>query len=204
MKTYIKFITNIYLRSFLFVLLITFSLVFIINLLTELEFFKNINVSIFFTIYLSLLNSPSMIFEIFPFIFLITTQLFYIKLFNNNEIQIFKYSGLKNSVILTIIGLTTLLIGIFIISVFYNTTSNLKSFYLELKNNYTKDGKYLAVINKNGLWIRDKIENKIFIINSSKVNKNFLIDSFITEFDTSYNVVRNIKSRKINIKNNEW
>ena len=124
MKTYIKFITNIYLRSFLFVLLITFSLVFIINLLTELEFFKNINVSIFFTIYLSLLNSPSMIFEIFPFIFLITTQLFYIKLFNNNEIQIFKYSGLKNSVILTIIGLTTLLIGIFIISVFFNTIDN--------------------------------------------------------------------------------
>ena len=70
-----------------------------------------------------------------------------------------------------------------------------------MKNNYTKDGKYLAVINKNGLWIRDKIENKIFIINSSKVDENYLIDSFITEFDTSYNVIRNIKSQKINIKN---
>ena len=97
MKTYIKFLINIFLNSFIYVSLIIFSLVFIINLLTELEFFKEIDVSIFYTFYLSLLNSPNMVFEIFPFIFLISTQLFYIKLFNNNEIQIFKYSGLKNS-----------------------------------------------------------------------------------------------------------
>ena len=41
----------------------------------------------------------------FPFIFLITTQLFFIKLFNNNEIKIFKYSGLKNSKILIILSI---------------------------------------------------------------------------------------------------
>jgi len=32
----------------------------------------------------------------FPFIFLIATQFFFLKLFNNDEINIFKYSGLKN------------------------------------------------------------------------------------------------------------
>ena len=36
-----------------------------------------------------------MIFEIFPFILLISTQLFFIKLLNNNEIEIFKHTGLK-------------------------------------------------------------------------------------------------------------
>ena len=46
--------------------------------------------------------------------------------------------------------------------------------------------------------------SKILIINSSKIDENFLIDSFITEFDQNYNVVRNIKSKKINIKNYEW
>ena len=84
MKTYIKFLINIFLKSFLYVVLIVLSLVFIINLLTELEFFRDTDVSIFFTMYLSLINSPSMIFEIFPFILLITTQLFFIKLFNND------------------------------------------------------------------------------------------------------------------------
>jgi lipopolysaccharide export system permease protein len=204
MKTYIKFLVSTYIRSFLYVVLIIFSLVFIINFLTELDFFKNIDVSVLFTIYLSLLNSPSMIFEIFPFIFLISTQLFYIKLFHNNEIQVFKYSGLKNSKILIIISLVSLLLGLGIVSFFYNTSSNLKNFYLEIKSNYTTDGKYLAVINKNGLWIRDMMDEKIYIINASAIDENYLIDSFITEFDTEYTVIRNIKSRKIDISSNQW
>ena len=204
MKTYINFLTAIFLKSFLYVLLIIFSLVFLINLLTEIEFFNDINVSIFFPIQLSILNAPSMIFEIFPFIFLISTQLFFIKLFNNDEITVFKYSGLKNSKIILIISLITLALSILIISLFYNASSNLKNFYLELKSNYTKDDKYLAVVTKNGLWIRDKIDKKILIVNSSKINENFLIDNFITEFDEDYNVLRNIVSEKIDIKTNQW
>ena len=39
-----------------------------------------------------------------------------------------------------IISLTTFLIGIFIIIVFYNLSSSLKNLYLGLKTNYTKDG----------------------------------------------------------------
>ena len=127
MKTYIKFLTTIFLKSFFYIILIIISLVFIINFLTELEFFKDINTNIFFTIYLALINSPSMIFEIFPFILLLSTQLFYIKLFNNNEIQIFKYSGLKNSKILLIINIISFLLGLIIISFYYNISSNLKN-----------------------------------------------------------------------------
>ena len=204
MKTYIKFLTNNFLKSFLFIISIIFCLILLINILTELEFFKNIDVNIFFTVYLSLLTSPSMIFEIFPFIILISTQLFFIKLFNNNEIQVFKYSGLKNSKILIIISFITFLLGILIITLFYNTSSNLKNLYLELKSNYTNDGKYLAVINKNGLWIRDKINNKILIINSSKIEVNHLVDNFITEFNENFEVIRNIKSNKIDITSNKW
>ncbi len=204
MKTYIKFLTNIFLKSFLNVFIVIFSLVFLVNLLTEIEFFSDIDVSIFFPIHLSLLNSPSMLFEIFPFIFLISTQVFFIKLFNNDEITVFKYSGLKNSKIILIISIVTFGLSVIIISLFYNTSSNLKNFYLELKSGYTKDNKYLAVVNKNGLWIRDKIDNKILIVNSSKINENFLIDNFITEFDKNYDVIRNIVSKKINIKTNNW
>ena len=54
-----------------------------------------------------------------------------------------------------------------------------KNFYLEKKSQYTSDGKYLAVITKNGLWIKDEIDNKIYIINSSEIKDNFLIDNFI-------------------------
>jgi lipopolysaccharide export system permease protein len=180
------------------------SLVFILNMLTELEFFKEIDIGIDFTLLLTLLNSPSMIFEMFPFIFLISTQLFFIKLFNNNELDIFKYSGLRNTSILKIISAISLITGVLIIITFYNFSSNLKNFYLEKKSQYTSDEKYLAVITKNGLWIKDIIDEKIYIINSSKIDNNFLINSFITEFDNKFNVLRNIQSKKIDISKKNW
>ena len=200
MKTYIKFLCNIFLKSFFYVFLVMLSLVFILNVLSELEFFKDIGVGINFTLFLSFLNSPSMIFEMFPFIFLLTTQFFFIKLFNNNEIEVFKYSGLKNSNILWIVSLLSLFLSVMIILIFYNFSANFKNYYLEKKSQYTTDGKYLAVITKNGLWIKDEIDNRIYIINSSEIKGNFLLNNFITEFNQSYEVIRNIQSKKIDIK----
>ena len=91
-----------------------------------------------------------------------------------------------------------------IIFFFYNMSSNLKSYYLELKLKYTADGKYLAVVTNNGLWIKDVVDEDIYIVNASKINENFLIDAFITQFNNEYNVIRNIKTNKINIKENNW
>ena len=204
MKTYIKFLVTTFLKSFVYVLCVLLSLVFILNLLTELEFFKEINVDVYFTLLLSFLNTPSMIFEMFPFIFLITTQLFFIKLFNNKEIEIFKYSGLRNSSIIFIVSIVALVTGIAIITLYYNFSSNLKNFYLGLKSSYTKDGKYLAVITQNGLWIKDEIEEKIIIINSSEIKPNTLVNNFITVFDKNYISEKNIKSEKIDISQKEW
>jgi len=51
MKTYIKFLTSIFLKSFLNVLIIIFSLVVLINLLTEIEFFSDLDVNIFFPLH---------------------------------------------------------------------------------------------------------------------------------------------------------
>ena len=204
MKTYYKFILNTYLKSFLFVFLIMLSLVVILNILSELEFFRNTDVNFLFPIYLSLLNSPALIFEMFPFIFLISTQLFFINLFTDNQIQIFKYSGLKNSKILLIISMFSFFLGLIIITLFYSFSSNLKNFYLEFKNDYTADDKYLAVVTKNGLWIKDNTNGNINIINASEINDNFLINTFITQFDENYEVIKNIQSKKIDISKNEW
>ena len=204
MKTYTKFLVSIFLNSIFNVFLIMFSLIFILNLLTELEFFKEISVSIYYPIYFSFLNTPSFIFDVFPFVFLLSTQLFFINLFNNDQIDILKYSGLKNSKILSIINITAFFLGVFIIFFFYNLSSNVKSLYLELKTNYTQDDKYLAVITNNGLWIKDSINSKILMINAAKIDQNFLLDTYISEFNQNFEIIRNIKSKKIDISKNEW
>ena len=180
------------------------SIVFILNILQEIEFFSNKDVNSFYPIYLSIMSSPSIIFEMFPFIFLIATQFFFLKLFNNDEIDVFKYSGLKNIKIINMLGLVSFLIGILIVTIFYSLSSNLQHYYLQVKNKFSEDKLYLAVINKNGLWIKDIVENQTSIINSSKINNNFLTNTFITTFDDHFNLIRSIKSDKIDIKNNDW
>ena len=204
MKTYLKFLSLIFVKSFFYVVGIMLSLIFILNTLSELEFFKDIDIGIDFTLFLSFLNSPSMIFEMFPFIFLISTQLFFIKLFDNNELEIFKYSGLKNSNILIFLSIISLIIGVLIIMIFYNFSANFKNFYLEKKSQYTSDGKYLAVVTKNGLWIKDEIDEKIYIINSAEIKNNNLINNFITVFSRDYEVIENIQSKQIDIKEKKW
>ena len=204
MKTYTQFLIKVYLTSLLNVFFIFFSLILILNLLTELDFFKGIQVSSFLPLYLSLINTPMFVFEMFPFIFLISTQFFFNNLFHNNELNIFKYSGLKNSKIFSILAITTFFLGILIISIYYNLSSNLKNFYLVLKSNYTTDDKYLAVITNNGLWIKDIQGEKTLMINAASVNQNELLDAYISEFDNNYEIIRNIKSKKIDISKKEW
>ena len=204
MKTYTKFLINGFIKSLINVFLVMISLVFILNILKEIEFFSDKEVNSFYPIYLSVMSSPSIIFEMFPFIFLIATQFFFLKLFNNNELDIFKYSGLKNTKILQILSLVSFFVGILSITIFYSFSSNLQHYYLQLKNQFSNDKLYLAVINKNGLWVKDIVNDKISIINSSKINSNFLTNTFITTFNKDFDLVRSLKSDKIDIRNKEW
>lgn len=204
MKVYIQFIIKNFLKSFFYVTFVIYCLIFILNLLTEFEFFREINVTLYFPIYLSLLNSPSLLLEMFPFIFLLSTQVSFINLMKNEQIQTFKYSGLKNSKILLILLTTSFVTGLMLIGLFYNLSSNLKNIYLDLKNNYTSDDKYLAVITNNGLWIKDNIDGKISIINASKIDGKFLVNASISELDQNFNVKKHIETEKIDITNNSW
>ena len=204
MKTYTKFLVNGFIKSFLNVFFIIISLVIILNIIKEIEFFSNIEVNSLYPIYLSLMSSPSIIFEMFPFIFLIATQFFFLKLFNNDEINIFKYSGLKNIKIINLLSFVSFFIGVLTITIFYSFSSNLQHYYLQVKNQFSDDKLYLAVINKNGLWIKDVVNNQTSIINSSKIENNFLTNTFITTFDENFNLIKSLKSDKIDIKDNEW
>jgi lipopolysaccharide export system permease protein len=204
MRTYTKFLLSNYIKSFIYVFAVMFCLVIILNILSEIEFFKNYNVNSFIPVYLAFLNSFDLIFEMFPFIFLIATQVFFVNLFADNQINIFKYSGLKNSRILMILCSLTFIIGILIIIFFYSFSSNFKNLYLEYKNKYTNDNKYLAVITNNGLWIKDIINQNTLIVNASEINQNFLKNVNISEFDKNFNLIKIITSENVNISSNNW
>ena len=204
LPTYKKYILSLFAKTLFEITLVFFGLILIINTFEEINFFKNENVTAYYPIFLSFLNVPSIIFDILPFIFLISTLLFFIKLINKNELSIFKYSGITNNKILFTIVFFSFFLGILLIFGFYTFSSKLKNQYLLIKNDFTSDDKYLAVITENGLWIRDETHKTINIINADKINNNLLNNVSIVQFDKNYNLLKIIESKEVDIKSKKW
>ena len=203
-KTYQIYLSKVFTSTLLKTLTVFLSLAFILNIFEEINFFKDLEVSITLPIFLTFLNIPSVIFDIFPFIFLITAQFAFIKLMDQNEIIVLKNFGLDNLKIIKILSMLSFLIGLAIITIYYNFSSSLKYSYLNLKNSYAKDNKYLAVITENGIWIKDQVRENINIINANNFKNKILYDVDIIQFDENFNFKNNIISKEIIIDNKTW
>ena len=150
------------------------------------------------------LDSPSTLFEIFPFIFLISTQFFFIELIDKNELETLKTHGLNNFKIIKLLFFTSMILGLILISFYYHFSSKLKFIYFDLKNAYSSDNKYLAVATKNGLWIKDEMDEKIYIINANRIEDHFIRNVTINEFNDEFELIQIIKSPKVDISNVQW
>jgi lipopolysaccharide export system permease protein len=203
-KTFELYLILLFLKKILNTFLIFFTLIFILNLFEEINFFKDLQTKIFFPIILSGLNTPATLFEIFPFIFVIGTQFFFLDLIDKNEIEILKINGLSNLRILKTLFFTSLLFGFILIAIFYSISSKLQFIYFDIKNSYSTDSKYLAVIKESGLWIKDEIDNKIYIINADEISNNSLINVSIHEFNDNFQLINLISSKEIDISSYEW
>ena len=204
MKIYKRHIINNFVKLLLIVSTIFFLLILFLNLFEELNFFKDTNESLYYPLLLNILNAPSILMNIFPFIFLIASQFLLINLIERNELIVLKNFGIDNFRLIIIISLVSLVASLFIIIFFYNFSAKLKHFYLDIKNDFASDNKYLAVITENGIWIKDEIENKKFIINANLIEGDILKDVVITQFDNNFSPQKYIYGKIVNIKNNDW
>ena len=203
-STYKSFIIKSYLKKFLVISLVFSSLIFLMNILEEIRYLSDFNTSIYYPLILTFLNLPSILFEIFPFIFLITSQFFFLSLLERDELIVFKNNGLSNIKILNILIILSLIMGIFFITVYYTFSSSLKHNYLNIKNQFSKDNKYLALVNENGLWIKEEINNNTYIINGEILENNNLKNITITELDQEFNLKEMKLVETANISENNW
>ena len=185
-KTYQQYLTKLFVKNLFIITGVFASLTFILNILEEIKFFKDMELGLYYPFLFTILNLPSVLFEIFPFIILITTQMFFIHLYTRDEVIIFKNYGVKNIDIIKLLSVLTLLFGFFLVFGFHTLSSNLKHNYLGFKNNFTEDNKYLAVINESGLWIKDEITDQINIVNAEGIENNLLINVSISQLDKNY------------------
>jgi lipopolysaccharide export system permease protein len=203
-KVYQKYLINNFLIKFLNLSLIFFSLTFILSILEEITFLKDIEVPFWYPYFLTILSAPITLFEIFPFIFLLTTQFLFYEMFKKKELVLLKANGLNNLKIVKILFFLAFVIGIFNIVIYYNFASKLNFQYSNIKNKFSDDNKYLAMVTQSGLWIKDEINEKTLLIKSELIKENILSKTIINEFNDDFELVRTIQSEKIDISQNKW
>ena len=203
-NTYKLYLMKLYFRYLMTISIVFVCLIFVLNIIEEIKFFDDLNLSFLYPIIFTLLNLPTILFEISPFIFLITTQMFFLELYNRDEIIIFKQYGVRNLDIIKFISFISLIVGILLVLGFYTLSSNLKNNYLIFKNKFTDDNKYLAVINESGLWIKDEVNDYVNIIHAKSIEKNLLKNVSINQMDKDHSLVQSILAEEIDIMNNTW
>ncbi len=205
-KKYQNYLTILFLKNILVILVVFIFLSFFLNIFEEIKYFENKDNELYYPIVLTILNIPSIVFEILPFIFLLGVMFFFINLYDNEEIELLRSNGINNIKITLIISTVSLITGIILIVVYYSFSANLKSLYLNIKYKYSDSGDHLAVVNEDGLWIKEKnSENgKIFIINAKTYKISSLENLKITELDKNYNLQNTIVSERANIIEKTW
>ena len=204
LKKYQNYIFSLFIKKLVLISFIFFCIVIIINFFEEIKFSEKYDTEIYYTVYLSFLNAPSLIFEIFPFIFLITVKIFYLNLLDKNEISILNSNGISNFKIISYLSVLTAVIGIFLLLFYYSLSSKLKSEYLDIKNSFSNTNEYLAVVNDDGLWIKEEIDQNLYFIHAKKFDKNILKSITISETDKYYNLKNTINAKSANIESKNW
>ena len=205
-KSINKYIIQEYLKSLLIVLAVMLSIIIFINFLDEFTFFKAKKDLKFFTFLLFvLLKIPNALINLFPFIVLFSGIVFFLKIYNYNEIISLRIIGYSNIQILIVPALTSFVIGYFLIFFFVPFSSSLLKYYEELRGDY-KETKNLIFINDTGIWILDKNNQEKNIIRIEKIDKNFLRIEKITiyNYDNNNNFIKRIDAEEGLINEKSW
>jgi lipopolysaccharide export system permease protein len=182
------------------------SIILLINLLDEFNFFKSKkDLKFIFFLIFTVLKIPNVLINLFPFIVLFAGIVFYLKIYNHNEVISLRVMGYSNIQIILIPALTSFVIGYVIVFLIVPFSSSMLRYYEDLRSEYNET-KNLVFVNETGIWILDKNEKEKNIIRIEKINKDFSVVSQITiyNYDASNNFIRRIDATEGIINDKNW
>ena len=200
-----KYLSFEFLKVVLNMCFVFFCLGFILNLFEEINFFKDFDVGIEIPILLTALLIPALLYNMFPFLILLSGIWFFRKIKKNDEIIGMKISGISNFSVILVPSTLVVIIGIIFVTFVNPITSILVKNYENIKSKYETDQwEYLATVNVNGIWIKEKIDGNNYIIRSTNLDNDNLLNLTIYEFDNNSNFIRRIEAASANIKSKNW
>jgi lipopolysaccharide export system permease protein len=206
LKSINRYIINEYIKSLYIVIAVMLSIILLINLLDEFNFFKSKkDLKFIFFIIFTILKIPNVLINLFPFIVLFGGIVFYLKIYNHNEVISLRVMGYSNIQIILIPALTSFVIGYIIIFLIVPFSSSMLRYYEDLRSEYNET-KNLVFVNETGIWILDKNEKEKNIIRIEKISKDFSVASQITiyNYDSSNNFIKRIDATEGIIKDKSW
>jgi len=183
-----------------------FSIVLLITLLEEFNYFKSKQDLKFIQfIIFTFLKIPNLLFNLFPFIVLFSGIVFYLKIYNYNEVISLRVMGYSNIQIILIPALTCFVMGYLLVFLIVPFTSSMLKYYEEIKSEYDQT-KNLVFVNETGIWIIDKNESDKNIIRIDKIDKNFSNIKQITiyNYDKDNNFIKRIDANEGVINDTNW
>jgi lipopolysaccharide export system permease protein len=206
LKSINRYIVNEYIKSLFVVVAVMLSIILLINLLDEFNFFKSKkDLKFIFFIIFTVLKIPNVLINLFPFIILFAGIVFYLKIYNHNEVISLRVMGYSNIQIILIPALTSFVIGYIIIFLIVPFSSSMLKYYEELRTEYN-DTKNLVFVNETGIWIIDRNEKEKNIIRIEKISRDFTILRQVTiySYDISNNFIKRIDADEGIIKDKNW
>ena len=204
-----SYILNNYLgKEFLKVIfntsLIFFCLGFVLNLFEEINFFKDYNTSFQMPIFLTMLFVPSLLYNMFPFVVLISGIWFFLKIKKTDEVIALKVSGISNLSVIIIPGILSFILGIIFVTSLNPIISVLVKKYENIKGSYQQNQEYLSSITVNGIWIKEKNLGKNSLIRAVRLEDKKLIGISIYQFDNDNNFIQRIEAKSADISSLLW
>ena len=206
LKSINQYIIKEYIKSLFVVIAVMLSIILLINLLDEFNFFKTKkDLKFIFFIIFTILKIPNVLINLFPFIVLFAGIVFYLKIYNHNEVISLRVMGYSNIQIILIPALTSFVIGYVIVFLIVPFSSSMLKYYEELRSQYNET-KNLVFVNETGIWILDKNEKEKNIIRIEKINKDFSTINQVTiyNYDLSNNFIKRIDAKEGVIKDKNW
>ena len=205
-----SFILNNYLGKEFLKTVLNISMVFLflgftLNFFEEINFFKDYDaVGIDLPIILSILFVPSLLYNMFPFVILLSGIWFFLKIKKTDEIIALKVSGMSNFSVIIIPSILSLIIGIVFVTSYNPISSYLVKKYETIKGSYEQDKDYLAAITTNGIWIKEKSFGKSNLIRAVKLENEELLEVSIYQFDYNNNFIKRIEAKSADISSLHW
>ena len=193
-----------FLKTFLKITLIFYCFGIILNLFEEIEFLKDTDASIITPLFLTTMFIPGLLIKLLPFIVFITSLKFISEIRNNKDLLTLKVLGYSNFKIFFLFAFTSFLLGWLILTVLNPVTSVMSKYYEKTKGEFSRDIDHLASFNKNGLWIKENMNDGQRIISASNNSKNQLQNLILFNFDKNYILKNKIFSKIADVETNQW